>query len=64
MQYHVVIVEDNPLTIRSLMETIDWAALDCEIVGTARDGEAGKRLLFHDPEHARVSAVENLIKKS
>lgn len=46
MQYHVVIVEDNPLTIRSLKETIDWAALDCEIVGTARDGEAGKRLLL------------------
>ena len=46
MQYHVVIVEDNPLTIRSLQETIDWASLDCEIVGTARDGEAGRRLLL------------------
>lgn len=46
MSYSVVIIEDNPLTVRSLVETIDWAELNCEVVGTARDGESGKRLLL------------------
>jgi YesN/AraC family two-component response regulator len=46
MPFKVVIVEDNPLTVRSLVETIDWASLDCEIVGTAGDGETGQRLIL------------------
>ena len=31
----IVIVEDNNATVRSLVETIDWQALDCEIAGVA-----------------------------
>lgn len=42
----VVIVEDNPLTVRSLVETIDWQSLGCEVVGTAFDGESGKKLIL------------------
>ena len=42
----VVIVEDNPLTVRSLVETIDWSSLGCEVVGTAFDGESGKKLIL------------------
>lgn len=29
MPLRLCIVEDNPLTVRSLVETIDWASLDC-----------------------------------
>ena len=46
MQAKVAIVEDNPITIRSLLKTIDWASLDCEIVGTAMDGVSGRELLL------------------
>ena len=46
MRLKVVIVEDNLLTIRSLTETIDWDALGCDIVGTARDGETGKQVIL------------------
>lgn len=42
----VVIVEDNALTLRSLVETIDWAALGCVVAGTAYDGEAGQKLIL------------------
>ncbi len=46
MQAKVAIVEDNPITIRSLLKTIDWTSLDCEIVGTATDGVSGRELLL------------------
>ena len=48
MPLKVVIVEDNPSTIRSLMQTIRWATLDCEIVGTASDGESGYKLILRE----------------
>jgi len=46
MRLKVVIVEDNPLTVKSLVETIDWASLGCEVVGTAFDGESGRSLIL------------------
>lgn len=46
MTLKVVIVEDNPATVRSLMQTIDWASLDCEVAGTANNGESGLRLIL------------------
>jgi len=42
----VVIVEDNPVTLRSLIQTIDWQALNCEIAGYASDGESGHDLIL------------------
>ena len=46
MRAKVAIVEDNPITVRSLVETIPWETLDCDIVGTAADGYAGRELLL------------------
>lgn len=48
MPLKVVIVEDNPATVRSLRQTIHWSALDCEVVGTASDGEGGRRLILRE----------------
>ena len=45
-QVKVAIVEDNPITVRSLCQTIDWASLGCVVVGTASDGESGRELLL------------------
>lgn len=39
MLLKVVIIEDNPITVRSLVETIKWETLGCEVAGTALDGE-------------------------
>ena len=44
MKAKVVIVDDNPITVRSLEKTIDWEGKGCVIAGTATDGEAGKAL--------------------
>lgn len=41
MSLKVVIVEDNPTTVLSLVKTIDWDMMKCEVAGTAGDGESG-----------------------
>lgn len=41
MSLKVVIVEDNPTTVLSLVKTIDWDVVKCEVAGTAGDGESG-----------------------
>lgn len=41
MSLKVVIVEDNPTTVLSLVKTIDWDVMKCEVAGTAGDGESG-----------------------
>lgn len=46
MKTKIVLVEDNLIALRALRETIDWDSLDCEVAGTARDGEAGKELIL------------------
>ena len=48
MALKVVIVEDNPATVRSLLKTIDWPALECEVAGTASDGESGRKLILRE----------------
>lgn len=44
----VAIIDDNPTTIRSLTQTIDWASRGCVIAGTATDGESGKALVLRE----------------
>ncbi|MDO5434837.1 MAG: helix-turn-helix domain-containing protein [Clostridia bacterium] len=43
----VVIVEEDPSTIRTLENEIDWKKLGCEPVGTASDGETGRELILN-----------------
>ena len=46
MPAKVAIVEDNPITVRSLVETIDWEHLGCVVVGTAQDGISGMDMVL------------------
>ena len=45
MSLKVVIVEDNPTTVLSLVKTIDWDVMKCEVAGTAGDGESGGMMI-------------------
>lgn len=47
-QAKIVIVEDNPMTVRSLEQTIDWNRLGCVLVGTAGDGLEGRELILRE----------------
>ncbi|MHA6483473.1 response regulator [Paenibacillus sp. strain BS8-2] len=47
----VIIVEDRPLIRRAIVETIDWTALNCELVASAGDGLAAKLMIEqHRPD--------------
>ena len=46
MQAKVVIIDDNPITVRSLTHTIDWASRGCVVAGTATDGQSGRALVL------------------
>ncbi|EGK59669.1 two component system response regulator [Centipeda periodontii DSM 2778] len=41
----ILIVEDEEIIRRGLLSTIDWAGMDCCVVGDAPDGRAGLELL-------------------
>ena len=45
MAYKLVIIDDNPTTVKSLSECFDWAALDVQVGGVAYDGIAGMELI-------------------
>lgn len=53
MCYKVIIADDEPLILRNLTQIIDWEALDCEIIGTAQNGQEALELL----ERVRVDLV-------
>ncbi|WP_129726834.1 MULTISPECIES: response regulator [Bacillaceae] len=50
MKYRVLIADDESLIVKSLLKAVDWGALQCEVVGTAEDGnEALELIRIHCP---------------
>ena len=45
MSYRVILVDDKPLVLRSLKETVDWSKLDCTVAGEAMDGVEAVELM-------------------
>lgn len=45
MKKTVVVIDDKPIIRRSIVQTIEWEALGCEVVGQAGDGNEGLQLL-------------------
>lgn len=41
MDKRVVLVDDNPLILESLQETVDWASLNCRVAGSFTNGQEG-----------------------
>lgn len=37
--YRVILVDDEPIILSGIKFLIDWTAQNCEIVGTARNGQ-------------------------
>lgn len=37
--YRILLVDDEPLVLSGVKFILDWEALDCQIIGTARNGE-------------------------
>lgn len=45
MNYKVLIVDDEPLILKSLQTSINWSSMDCEVTGIAEDGEEALELM-------------------
>lgn len=43
--YNVAIIDDEPLIVEGLSKTMAWGKWDCQVVGTACDGEQGMELV-------------------
>lgn len=53
--YRVIIADDEKIVLNGIKNTIDWAALDVEVVATAEDGEAFyQKALEFSPDIALV----------
>lgn len=50
-KYKVILVDDEPIILRSLQAAIDWESLGLEIAGTAKNGDGALKLMGeHSPE--------------
>lgn len=50
MKYRVIIADDESLIVKSIVKVMDWESLQCEVVGTAQDGnEALELIRMHQP---------------
>ncbi|TDF98809.1 response regulator transcription factor [Paenibacillus piri] len=45
MGYKVIVVDDKPLIRKSIVQTMDWGLLNCEIAGEADNGCDAKKLI-------------------
>ncbi|TLS53900.1 response regulator [Paenibacillus antri] len=46
MKKKVIVIDDKPIIVRSIVQTMDWERLGCEVVGHAEDGFEGERLIL------------------
>ncbi len=49
MGYKVVIADDEKLILKNLAQIIDWHGLDCEIIGTAKNGQEVMEIIENQP---------------
>lgn len=58
MRFKVVVIDDKPLIRRSLIETIQWEALGCEIAGEAENGLEAKEVIRKVKPHLIISDIK------
>ncbi|MFC4302514.1 response regulator transcription factor [Cohnella boryungensis] len=46
MKKTVVVIDDKPLILQSIVQTVDWSRLNCTVVGQAMDGVEGKQVIL------------------
>ncbi|MCL6603624.1 MAG: response regulator [Paenibacillus sp.] len=56
-KYRVILVDDEPIILRSLKAAIPWHDLQLDIVGEARNGEAALRLISETSPNIIISDI-------
>lgn len=57
MKYRVIIADDESLIVKSIVKAIDWEALQCEVVGTAGDGNEALELIRTHRPHMVITDI-------
>lgn len=55
--YKVMIIDDEPIIVEGMTQSIPWEKWDCEVVGTAGDGEEGRDLIKTHKPHIIFSDI-------
>lgn len=55
--YKVMIIDDEPIIVEGMTRSIPWEKWDCEVVGTAGDGEEGRDLIKAYKPHIIFSDI-------
>ncbi len=55
--YRVVIIDDEPIILKGLSETVPWRKYGCEVVGTARNGQEGLAMIRRLRPHMIFSDI-------
>ncbi|WP_135556377.1 response regulator transcription factor [Paenibacillus cymbidii] len=58
MKKTVVVIDDKPLIRQSIVQTIDWESLQCEVVGQAEDGIQGKRTILEKQPDILITDIK------
>lgn len=58
MRFKVVVIDDKPLIRRSLIETIRWESLGCEVAGEAENGLEAKEVIRKVNPHLIISDIK------
>lgn len=54
----VVIVEDEYYVRKGLVQTFDWASLDCEVIGEAANGREGEQIIIELKPDLVIADIE------
>lgn len=55
--YKIFIIDDEPMVVKGLKQLVPWDEINCEISGTAKNGEEGLKLIKEDKPDIIISDI-------
>ncbi|MHA6484895.1 response regulator transcription factor [Paenibacillus sp. strain BS8-2] len=58
MKKSVVVIDDKPLILQAIIQTMDWEGLGCTVVGQASDGIEGKQVILQQKPDILITDIK------